>query len=433
MQMTRRDILGYFAIALAFVAGVGLFWYVNFVPYTLRIAVAPSQSEPAHFFVALKSLLERERAGVRLIVVPLETPEEASKAIEANRVDLAVVRSDQPLPRGTQGVAISHPLVALAMVRPNIGVTSFSDLRGKAVGLLGRGQANLDLFHALMDLNNLPRDSVRLVILNSSTDIAPVVANGEIDAVFFAGPRGGRGPGAVINAFRDAVKEPPTLLTLGALSSLLGRNPALSETEVLAGEFSNTPPLPAKDMKTLSFPSLIISRRQVSDAAIKEFTKQLFTLRLTLGSQFPAAGRISVLSTERKAPFPVHPGAAKYYDGTDDSFLTQHSDILWLLLFGFSTIASLAAWLWSLALPKKKLLVRAEREELVALIAKCRNLNSISDIESIEREVDRLLVAISDHLSDGTIESDQQASFDMLIARIGTILESKREKLQRLV
>ena len=79
--------------------------------------------------------------------------------------------------------------------------------------------------------------------------------------------------------------------------------------------------------------------RQLAAASVQEFTKQLFGLRQALLAQSPAAGRIAALSTDRGAVVPVHPGAAVYYDASETSFLERYSDLTWLILFGFSSVA----------------------------------------------------------------------------------------------
>jgi hypothetical protein len=66
--MTKRDVLRYIAPTFALVTAIGASWYLFFVPYALRIAVAPAHSEPAQFLAALARTLEREKAPVRLTV-----------------------------------------------------------------------------------------------------------------------------------------------------------------------------------------------------------------------------------------------------------------------------------------------------------------------------------------------------------------------------
>ena len=79
------------------------------------------------------------------------------------------------------------------------------------------------------------------------------------------------------------------------------------------------------------------------------FAEQLFNLRQTLAGEYQAAAHIEALPTERGSPFSVHPGAVTYFDASETGFLEKYSDYLWLGLFGFGTIISIATWLFSRA------------------------------------------------------------------------------------
>jgi hypothetical protein len=58
-----------------------------------------------------------------------------------------------------------------------------------------------------------------------------------------------------------------------------------------------------------------------------------------------------------------------------------------------------------------------------------RIASTLPEIENIERKVDQLVAQTSQLIFDGTIDSEQQPAFDLLLARLGTILENRRHEL----
>ena len=427
--MTKRDVLRNIALVVALMTVMGTAWYIFFVPYTLRVAVAPATSEPAQFFTALAHALDREKAPVRLTVQAYPDNRQTAAAIDAGKADLAVVRSDLALPASGDGVAILHQLIVVLAARPDTGIARFSDLRERKVGVLSQGPANKTLFEGLAAFYGLAPETTTIVPLISLDEIAKATASREIDALFVAGPRGGRGINQAIKSFQDALGSAPALIPIHDAPALVRRNPIFTAAEIAPGEIRVTPTLPTEATAPVTFPALIVAHRSLASKAVYEFTKQLFTLRQTLAGEYTAAARIEALPTERGSAFSVHPGAETYYDATETGLIEKYSDHLWLVVFGFGGVVSLATWLFSLAFPKRRELVRSEHAELVALMDAAREARTFAEIETIERRIDQLVTQTSTLIFDGGIDSDQQPAFDLLLTRLGTILESRRHEI----
>jgi TRAP-type uncharacterized transport system substrate-binding protein len=383
------------------------------------------------FLSALASALKREDAGVRISVVPFGSGAEVARAFDQRRIDLAVVRTDQPLPTSALGVAILQHHAAILFAHPDAGISKVEDLGGKTVAVLGRGDGNDQLFDLVIAQHGLGRERIRMLRFTSLGALNEG-AHDPFDALFLAAPRGSRGMTMAFQRMERLVGKPPVVVPLGEVAPLINRNPAFAKGEFIAGEFSNAPPIPPKAVTTVTFPALIVAHRQLDGAAVQEFTKQLFGLRQALLAQSPAASRIAALSTDRGAVVPVHPGAAVYYDASETSFLQRYSDLTWLVLFGFSSVASVIAWVVSMALPRKREQVLSERAEAIRLIELARDARSIEDIEAIERQVDKLIVAVSDQVYSGVVDTtQQQPAFELLFARIAAIVEEKRQAIGR--
>jgi hypothetical protein len=426
--MTKREVLRYSALVLASTVVAGAIWYWFFVPYTLRIAVGPPTSEPARFFAALAQRLEEENAPLRLVVLSFPDHRSTSAALDNKIADIAIVRSDMGPPQSGLGIAIAHRFVAVLVARPGPDGDA-PDMRKLSVGALGQGPGNLNLFRLLAPSYGLSLDTIKIVALTSPDEIGEAVSSGNINALFVAGPRGGEIIGEAITRFRAATKAPPIVLPMSDSAALIKRYPIFSADKIAAGDIAVTPPLSADEIPTVTFPSLIMARRTLSDAKVYEFTKQLFMLRSGVIGQQQAAARIEALPTDRDATFAVHPGASTYLDADETSFLESYSDVMWLALFGFSGVASVAAWLLSYLFPRRRELVQGEHAELIGLLEAARKADTIEDIDAIESRTDQLVAEASKLMFSGSIDSDRQPAFDILLTRINQILERRRSEL----
>jgi TRAP transporter TAXI family solute receptor len=427
--MTKRDVLRYIALGSALLTVVASAWYLLFVPYTLRMAVAPAGGEPAQFLSALAGMLDRQKAPVRLTVLTFPDNRLAAAAIDAGKADLAVVRSDLSLPTSGLGVAILNQLMVVIAARPDLNIVHFSDLRGRKVGVLAQGAGNRTLFDQIAAFYGLPLEAITIVSLTSLDDISKATTSRQIDAVFIVAPRGEQGGIRAAQAFQDALGSTPVTIAIEEAAALARRNPIFTAAQIAPGEIRASPQIPAAASATVTFPTLIVAHRSLKSKAVYEFTQQLFNLRQTLAGDHQAAAHIEALPTERGSPFSVHPGAVTYYDASETGFLENYSDYLWLGLFGFGTIISLATWLFSLAFPKKRELVLSEHTELVTLMDAARAASTLTEIDNIERRVDQIVAQTSQLIFDGTIDSEQQPAFDLLLARLATILETRRSEL----
>jgi hypothetical protein len=427
--MRNRDIFGYLALVLAALTAGGLIWYIYYVPYTLRVAVGPSNTEPTELLAAMSEAIERNNASVRLILIPHANLADTSATLDARQADLAVVRTDLGLPTSGLGVAIVHQYMALTLSRPQANIKRFTDLRNHSIGVVGPGTGNTTLFETLMSSYELRSGAVRVVPLTSTDEIAAAVASGRIDALFVAGPRGGRLITQSFHAFSGAIKGAPVFVPISEAAALVARNPVFASGEIAPGELGITPLMPPKEVQTLTFPLLLVASNRLASKAVQEFTKQLFSLRHALLAQNPEAGRIEKLSTDRGESFAVHPGAATYYDAEETSLLSGLSDWFWVGMLGLGGIGSMGAWILSRLFPRRREMVQAEFTELLELMEKARAATSTAEVENVEREIDKLVTATSQLLFDGSIDDIHQPAFDLILARIETVLEAKRQEL----
>lgn len=323
----------------------------------------------------------------------------------------------------------SNEFVTVLLAHPDAKITKFGDLQKKRLGELTRSSGGTGALGAMLRATNLDSNAPEIIQIDSIAGIAEAVSANKIDALFLALPRGSSVLSAAVQAYRRAIGKTPVVIALSEAPSLALRNPAFAAGELAAGELSSEPLLPPQAVKTVTFPLLLMAHRSLSSASVQALTKQIFVTRQSIVTNYPAAGRIAALPTARGSAFALHPGAIVYYDAAETTFLSRYSDIIWLFLFGFSTIVSLAIGFMRMLFPHQRELIRAEHQELKELITKVRKARSVNEIDAVETRVDELVAGISQLVFEGKLDSEQQPAFDILVARIGEIASAKRESL----
>src|SRR5580704_18235893 len=90
---------------LFFAAAVGAA-FIMLRPTTLRIAVGPAGSDDLQLIQAMAQNFATEGGSVRLSVTTTAGPVDSLAALDAGKAELAVGRTDEDMPEGTQSVAI---------------------------------------------------------------------------------------------------------------------------------------------------------------------------------------------------------------------------------------------------------------------------------------------------------------------------------------
>ncbi len=427
--MNKRDFLGYVALSLSILTAAGLFFYNTYVPYSFRLATPPAEAEITRALEALANAMTREKAHARLNIVHYDTLAETIQALQSRRAELSLARTDQPLPSASLAVAQIHEFVVVLLTNPDAKIARFSDLRGKKLVELNRAPQSSGVLQALLATNFMEANALQIFQAESLSEIGEVVTEKKVDALLIALPRNSLTLSRAVHAFRQAIGKTPAVTPLVEANALALRNPAFTQGELAPGELASALSLPEAAVKTVTFPLLLLADRRLSNASIQELTKQIFNTRQSIIANYPAAGRIAPLPTKRGAAIAVHPGAITYYDATETTFLSRYSDLIWLLLFGFSTILSLGIWFLRMLFPHQRELLRQEHGELIQLVGKARKAKRLEEIEAIEARVDEISANLSTLVFNGKINTDQQPAFDMLVDRISRILSDRREQL----
>jgi hypothetical protein len=135
-----------------------------------------------------------------------------------------------------------------------------------------------------------------------------------------------------------------------------------------------------------------VANKKLDPDTITALTQALVNVRNDLVRDQPLLAGLTAPDTDPDAYIPVHPGAAAYYNGTQQSFMDKYSDWIYLTPMALGALASIVAAAW------RFLGIRHEPEEnvlkqLFALPRRIREVPDEAELTRIENEVDQALDA----------------------------------------
>ena len=105
----------------------------------------------------------------------------------------------------------------------------------------------------------------------------------------------------------------------------------------------------------------------------------------------PIAAKIEKPDTDKDAALPAHPGAAAYIDGNERTFMDQYSDYIWGAVLLLSLLGSGSAAVRHYIKRDERRLNTSHREKLLATISEVRKIESIEQLDVLQREADDIL------------------------------------------
>jgi TRAP transporter TAXI family solute receptor len=408
----RRPFFIALAISLAVIAGGLAVYQWSAAPTTLKVAVGPMGSENTRLVVALQQYMARERSTVRLRLVLTEGVDASAKAVEDDKADLAIVRTDVAMPVKAQTVAIMHRDAALLMTTPDSGISKVSGLWGRNVGVVRDIAANRTLLETGLAHYEIPRDSVVVVTLGAN-EVEEALRTKRVDAVLAVGTVTGRTMTETVAAVSQAANMAPVFIPIDEADAIAQRSPRFESHEIVRGAFGGTPPRPTNTFETLGVSHRLVAKTSLDDDVVSELAKALFTARPGLAQEVPLANKIEAPDTAKGAALPVHSGATAYYEGEVQTFFERYGDwfylVIMVLSIGGTGIAAMASSAANRARSRNMELLR----ELLAIVRRAHEGGSIAALDALDREADDILGAALAKAGSGGIDNAGVAAFTL--------------------
>jgi TRAP-type uncharacterized transport system substrate-binding protein len=412
--------------AVVLAAGAGLFGYRYFThPVTLTVAVGSTDGEAAKAMSAIASRLVSTNASIRLKIIDSGTALGAADLFSAGKVDLAVVRGDVGDLSQAQAVVVVSHVVALIIAPPGSTIDSVGKLKGHTVGVVG-GVANAKVIDVLSKEYGL--DAAKVFKEIALADARRAIQSKEVSALLVVIPLAEKYLSLVRGVFQSGPKTVPVLIPIDSAGAIAETDRAYESFDVPKGTLRGSPPVPDDDLTTLQASLYLVANKKLGTDLMTGFTQTLMSVRRDLLGEQPIFAQITAPSTDQDAYLPLHPGAAAFYNGTQQSFMDEYGNWIYLtpmVLGGAATVLA-AAW-------KFLGIGRATREgpldSLYALARRIRKVGTEAELSDIEEEIDNILKAERAKSARGDERAVDDATLNVAAHRLESLIHDRRTLL----
>jgi len=417
-------LLGVAALAI----GASLLAYRYYTrPTTLSVAVGSIDGEAAQGMSAIASHLVSTNAPVRLKVIDSGTALEAANAFSAGKTDLAVVRGDVGDLSQAQAVVIVSRVVVLIVAPPGSTIDSVNKLKGRRVGVVG-GDTNRKIAEVLSKEYGFDREKVFKDIALS--DVRRAIQAKEVDALLVVIPLAQKYLSLLRGFFQQSQKSSPVLIPIDSAAAIAEAERAYESFDVPKGTLRGSPPNPEDDLTTLRASLYLVANKKLSSDLIATLTQTIMRVRRELLAEQPIFAQITTPSTDADAYLPLHPGAAAFYNGTQQSFMDEYSNWIYLtpmILGGAATVLA-AAWKF-LGLGSRK--SEGPLDSLYALGRRIRKAATEAELSDIEEEIDGILKAQRAKAAAGDESAVDDATLNVAAHRLESLIHDRRTMLAK--
>jgi TRAP-type uncharacterized transport system substrate-binding protein len=392
------------------------------------VAVGSIDGEAANAMSAIASRLVATNAPVRLKVIDSGTAVEAAKAFAAGKADLAVVRGDVgDLSQARAVVVVSH-VVALIIAPPGSTIDSVDKLAGRRVGVIG-GEANTKVVDVLSKEYGLDRDKVFKDI--ALPDARRAIQSKEVSALLVVIPLAEKYLSLVKSFLQQGPKALPVLIPIDSAGAIAQAERAYESFDVPKGTLRGAPPVPEDDLTTLRASLYLVANKKLSSDLIATLTQTIMSVRRELMVEQPIFAQITAPSTDPDAYLALHPGAAAFYNGTQQSFMDEYSNWIYITPMVLGGAATVLAAVWKflgLSLPGTK---QGPLDSLYALARRIRNAGTEAELIDIEEEIDAILKEQRAKSAQGDETAVDDATLNVAAHRLESLIHDRRTMLAK--
>jgi len=416
------------AAVVVLAAGASLFayrWY--FRPVTLSIAVGSLDGEAPKVVSAIASRLAATNAPVRLKVVETAGALESANAFASGKTDLAVVRGDVGDLSQAQAIVVLAEAVALLVAPPGSSITDMAGLKRVTVGVVG-GEVNQKVVSVLTKEYGLDRANVVFKNL-APADTRRALDSKEVRVLLFVLPLTEKYLSLVRGLFPQNPKTAPVLIAIENAGAIAEKERAYESFDIPKGTLRGSPPIPDDDLTTLKVSYYLVAHKKLDNDLMAEFTQSFTSARRDLLSEQPILAQVKAPDTDPGAFLPVHPGAAEFYNGNQQSFLDRWSNAIFLTPMALGGLATILAAAWKF-LRSGELQTKEEALDLLyALGQRIRTAEKESDLLEIEDRIDDILRAQRARAATDDENALDAATLNVAAHRLENLIHDRRAVL----
>jgi TRAP-type uncharacterized transport system substrate-binding protein len=411
------------------VSGASLLAYRYYTrPVTLTVAVGSIDGEAAKAMSTLASQFVSTNAPVRLKVIDSGTALEAANAFSAGKVDLAVVRGDVGDLSQAQAVVIVSHVVVLIVAPPGSTIDSVDKLKGRRVGVIG-GDANTRIVDVLSKEFGLDRAKVFKDI--ALPDARSAIQSKEVSALLIVIPLAEKYLSLVRGIFQQGPKALPVLVPIESAGAIAQAERAYESFDVPKGTLRGAPPVPDDDLTTLRASLYLVAQKKLGTDLVTRLAQTIMSARRDLMGEQPIFAQITAPSTDQDAYLPLHPGAAAVYNGTQQSFMDEYGNWIYLTPMVLGGIATVLAAAWKFLGIGNPTTTQGPLDSLYALSRRIRSAGTEAELSEIEEEIDGILKEQRARSASGDESAVDDATLNVAAHRLESLIHDRRTMLAK--
>jgi TRAP-type uncharacterized transport system substrate-binding protein len=410
------------------IAGAALTTYRFYEqPKTLTVAVGSFDGAARQIASIVAGRLATIESPVRFKVDDSGSALDAAKAFAAGTADLAVVRADVGDLSQARTVALTSHGVVMIVAPPGSPITSIAKLRDHAVGVVG-GEINHGVVEVLKKEYELGHANVVFKDIAPS-DARRAVQTKEVSALLLVMPLTEKNLSFVKSLFREGPNLSPVLIPIDSAGAIAGSKGPYESFDIPKGTLRGAPPVPEEDVTTLRVGYYLVANRHLKSGLVTDLTKKVMAARRDLVSEQPILTGLAAPDLDPDAFLAVHPGAAAYYNGTQEHFMDKYGDAIYLTPMVLGGIASVFAAAWRFLGVRSGETTQTTLDALCGFPGRIRKIDNEAELAAIEDDVDAVLRA---QLMKSAEQEEGASDATVLIAaahRIDNLIHHRRTLL----
>jgi TRAP-type uncharacterized transport system substrate-binding protein len=386
--MKGRYVLRWTAVLLGLAALGLLAWLAAHQPRTFKIAVGPDGSQQMIFMRSLARAMVETRQPYRLEIVPKPDSIRAAMALDANDVDLAVLRSDDTTSADARSIVTIQKRHVLVIARQDSGFTDISSLIGRPIGVVrGGSDDNRNLIRRILQhyaTEDVDAGGLELRDLPIQQASAALAA-GEVDAlVFVAWP--GQRLRRIVADVAERQKIPLIYAGVPAPEALAFRYRDMEASELPAGVFGGSPPRPPNALATVAISYEIVASEDMATSRATDLASALLDARTHLRRIDDNSFVIETPPIDVQRRYMPHAGVVALVNDDSKTFLETYSDHIWLTLFGLSILGSSITGFLAWAGLREALPSQNVGMKLARLVERLDATVTLAEVDAVEAE-----------------------------------------------
>jgi TRAP-type uncharacterized transport system substrate-binding protein len=348
----------------------------------------------------------------------------AADAFSSGKVDLAVVRGDVgDLSRAQAVVVVAHAVVWL-VAPPGSPISDMAELKRVTVGVVG-GDINQKIVKELSDEYGLARANVTFKNLTPA-DTRKALDAREVRAILIVAPLAEKYLALIRGLFPLNAKTAPVLIPIEQTGAIAVRERAYESYDVPKGTLRGAPPVPADDLTTLRTSFYLVAQKKLGNDLVADLTQSVMNARRDLLTELPILAQVTAPDTDADAYLPVHPGAAAFYNATQESFLDKWGNIIFLAPMIAGALASVLAAAWKFLRAGTPLTREEALDALYALGRRIRTSSTAAELDEIEKDIDRVLQTQRVTQAAGEEQAREVVALNVAAHRLENLIHDRR-------